>query len=192
MKKNNRIVIVGGGSAGWMAAAALSNAFGSTKQITLIESDAIGTVGVGEATIPAVKSFNKLLGIDEAEFLKTTQGTFKLGIQFENWGAQGDVLLVREFIPGHGSQLRGWMNCAALTSYLLGRSYWVWTPHGLYKRLLREPNVCHVDVSVLPALASAELAKSSRVIRACDECTPGAPNRPGAAKPFCMNCGRDL
>ena len=93
MKKNNRIVIVGGGSAGWMAAAALSNAFGSTKQITLIESDAIGTVGVGEATIPAVKSFNKLLGIDEAEFLKTTQGTFKLGIQFENWGAQGDVYM---------------------------------------------------------------------------------------------------
>ncbi len=93
MKKNNRIVIVGGGSAGWMAAAALSNAFGATQQITLIESEAIGTVGVGEATIPAVKSFNKLLGIDEAEFLKTTQGTFKLGIQFENWGAQGDVYM---------------------------------------------------------------------------------------------------
>jgi tryptophan 7-halogenase len=93
MKKNNHIVIVGGGSAGWMAAAALSNAFGATKQITLIESDAIGTVGVGEATIPAVKSFNKLLGIDEAEFLKTTQGTFKLGIQFENWGAQGDIYM---------------------------------------------------------------------------------------------------
>lgn len=93
MNKNNRIVIVGGGSAGWMAAAALSNAFGTTKKITLIESDAIGTVGVGEATIPAVKSFNKLLGIDEAEFLKTTQGTFKLGIQFENWGAQGDVYM---------------------------------------------------------------------------------------------------
>ena len=93
MKKNNRIVIVGGGSAGWMAAAALSNAFGATQQITLIESDAIGTVGVGEATIPAVKSFNKLLGIDEAEFLKATQGTFKLGIQFENWGAQGDVYM---------------------------------------------------------------------------------------------------
>ncbi len=93
MKKNNRIVIVGGGSAGWMAAAALSNAFGATQQITLIESEAIGTVGVGEATIPAVKSFNKLLGIDEAEFLKTTQGTFKLGIQFENWGAKGDVYM---------------------------------------------------------------------------------------------------
>ncbi|HEY8940804.1 MAG TPA: tryptophan halogenase family protein [Cellvibrio sp.] len=93
MKNNQRIIIVGGGSAGWMSAAALSNAFGNTRQITLIESDAIGTVGVGEATIPAVKSFNKLLGIDEAEFLKTTQGTFKLGIQFENWGALGDVYM---------------------------------------------------------------------------------------------------
>lgn len=93
MKNNQRIIIVGGGSAGWMSAAALSNAFGNTKQIILIESEAIGTVGVGEATIPAVKSFNKLLGIDEAEFLKTTQGTFKLGIQFENWGALGDVYM---------------------------------------------------------------------------------------------------
>lgn len=90
MKHNQRIIIVGGGSAGWMSAAALSNAFGTTKQIILVESETIGTVGVGEATIPAVKSFNKLLGIDEAEFLKTTQGTFKLGIQFENWGAIGD------------------------------------------------------------------------------------------------------
>lgn len=93
MKKNEKIIIVGGGSAGWMAAAALSNAFGATKKIILIESDAIGTVGVGEATIPAVKSFNKLLGIDEAEFMRNTQGTFKLGIQFENWGAKGDVYM---------------------------------------------------------------------------------------------------
>jgi len=93
MKKNEKIIIVGGGSAGWMAAAALSNAFGATKKIVLIESETIGTVGVGEATIPAVKSFNKLLGIDEAEFMRNTQGTFKLGIQFENWGAEGDAYM---------------------------------------------------------------------------------------------------
>ena len=93
MKKIEKIIIVGGGSAGWMSAAALSNAFGATKKIVLVESETIGTVGVGEATIPAVKSFNKLLGIDEAEFMRNTQGTFKLGIQFENWGAKGDIYM---------------------------------------------------------------------------------------------------
>lgn len=55
------------------------------------------------------------------------------------------MLLVREAIPGRGGQVRGWMNCAALACYLLGRPYWVWTPHALYRRLLREPTVCRVD-----------------------------------------------
>jgi len=82
---------------------------------------------------------------------------------------------------------------AALASYLLGRPYWVWTPHGLYKLLLREPNVCRVDVARLVALDAAKLAEASGVIAACDECAPGAPKRwPGAPKPFCMKCGRDL
>ena len=85
-----KIIIVGGGSAGWMAAAALANAFGKTQEIMLIESDNIATIGVGEATVPAIRPFNKLLGIDEREFLRVTNGTFKLGIQFENWGAIGE------------------------------------------------------------------------------------------------------
>ncbi len=93
-----RVLIVGGGTAGWMAASFLSQALGKTIRIEVVESDEISTVGVGEATIPPINKFNEALGIDENEFVKATQASFKLGIQFKNWGAIGD-----SYIHGFGS-----------------------------------------------------------------------------------------
>lgn len=85
-----RVVIAGGGTAGWMAAAALSKTLGHVLDVTLVESEAIGTVGVGESTIPPLIVYNRLLGINEAEFMRATQATFKLGIQFDDWKDVGE------------------------------------------------------------------------------------------------------
>ena len=86
----DKLVVVGGGTAGWMTAALVSKLFGDTLDIELVESDAIGTVGVGEATIPPIQVYNDLAGVDEAAFLRDTKASIKLAIEFQNWGAIGD------------------------------------------------------------------------------------------------------
>ncbi len=88
-----RVVIVGGGTAGWMTAALLSRAMGPQLDIRLIESDEIGIVGVGEATIPQIRHVNQFLGLNEDDVLKASHGTFKLGIQFNDWRRIGDSYL---------------------------------------------------------------------------------------------------
>ncbi len=90
-RRIDKVVVVGGGTAGWMTAAGLASMLGPTGlDITLIESDAIGVIGVGEATLPHIKRFNDTIGVDEAEFMAATSATFKLGIEFVNWGRIGD------------------------------------------------------------------------------------------------------
>ena len=84
-RKVHKVVIAGGGTAGWMAAASLAKLLGRTLDITLVESEEIGTVGVGEATIPTLLTLHELLKIKEQDFVRAVQGTFKLGISFENW-----------------------------------------------------------------------------------------------------------
>ncbi|MCX2802472.1 tryptophan 7-halogenase [Microbulbifer thermotolerans] len=124
------IVIAGGGTAGWSAAAALARVLaGSGSTITLVESEAIGTVGVGEATIPTIHTFHRMLGIDETEFVRATQATFKLGIEFRGWGSADNRYFHpfghygREFdsIPFHQYWLYGsrFEDCGNLSEYSL-------------------------------------------------------------------------
>jgi tryptophan halogenase len=86
MNVKTKVIIAGGGTSGWLSAFSLVTRLGGLLDITLIESDQIGTIGVGEATIPTMRSFHSLIGIDEQEFMSATQATFKLGIQFDHWG----------------------------------------------------------------------------------------------------------
>jgi len=124
-----RIVIAGGGTAGWMAAAAFARFLGNSHRITLVESEEIGTVGVGEATIPQLRLFNASLGIDENRFMAATQASFKLAIEFVGWTkggrymhAFGDVGRENGLLAFQHSWLRGKAEGVAkpLAAYSLG------------------------------------------------------------------------
>lgn len=122
-----KIVIVGGGTAGWMAAAALKRAVGPATGVTLIESAEIGIVGVGEATVPAIRQFNAMIGLDEAGFMRETKASYKLGIEFVDWGEVGR----RYFHPfgafGPGPDLGGFHQ-----GYLMARRNGLTTPLEAY------------------------------------------------------------
>lgn len=96
----SKVVVVGGGTAGWMSAALLKRVLGAEIDVELVESDDIGIIGVGEATIPPIRLFNNVLGLDEAEFLRATKASIKLAIKFENWRVPGESYFHTFGAPG--------------------------------------------------------------------------------------------
>lgn len=147
-------MIAGGGTAGWMTAAALVRLAAPHWQVTLVESEEIGTVGVGEATIPMVRLFNQSLGIDEAQFLRETNGTWKLGIAFEGWGGFTD-----RYIHGFG---------------LTGRSLGVLPFHHYWLRGRAEGSAGPLGDYVLNVVAS-EANRFAHVDRAQGSALPPMP-----------------
>jgi len=109
-EKVQNVVVVGGGTAGWTAAAAVARLIGTNLNVVLVESDAIGTVGVGEATIPPFRTLHRLLKIDEADFLSKVQGTYKLAIRFENWRALGHDYIHSFGVTGQGCWAAGFQH----------------------------------------------------------------------------------
>lgn len=122
-----KVVIAGGGTAGWVAAAALSKRLKGLIDVVLIESEEIGTVGVGESTVPPVQLFHNLLGINEQEFMQATDATFKLAISFENWGRPGDHYFHPFGVTGKGSFLSDFQHY-----YLHGLNQGITAPFGDY------------------------------------------------------------
>jgi tryptophan halogenase len=169
--------VAGGGTAGWMSAAALARVLGPRLSITLIESSEIGIVGVGEATIPAIAQFNKLVKIDENDFLRHTQGTFKLGIEFVDWYEKGRAYMHAfgpvgrdlAYIPFHHYWLRDRDTAGSLWDYSLN---WLATQQARFAPLERIADTplgglmwaYHFDASLYAAYL-ARLAQAQGVRR---------------------------
>ncbi|WP_295802891.1 tryptophan halogenase family protein [uncultured Microbulbifer sp.] len=128
-KRIRKVIVAGGGTAGWMTAAALSKLLGKNLDIKLVESEAIGTVGVGEATIPTLHLFHQLLGIDEREMMAATNATFKLGIAFENWKEVGE-----DYIHSFGAAGKDCWACNFSHFWVKGRKLGIDYPIGDYTK----------------------------------------------------------
>ncbi len=151
-KRLKKIVIVGGGTAGWMCASVFAR-FLKHKycEIVLIESEAIGTVGVGEATIPQMRTFNRMLGLDEDEFVRKTNATFKLGIEFVNWGQIGERY-IHPFGP-YGLDMEGvsfhayWLKFKAMNEALCLDEYSLQAKAARAGKFMRPINAGHSPLS---------------------------------------------
>jgi len=201
------IVIAGGGTAGWMTAAALARVLGPRLTITLVESSEIGIVGVGEATIPAIAGFNRMIRIDEDEFLKATQGTFKLGIEFVDWYEKGQAYMHAfgpvgrdlAYVPFHHYFLKEAglkTGAGSLWDYSLN---WLAAKQARFGRLERVPDTplaglawaFHFDAS----LYAAYLSKFAQAlgVRRLDAKIAGALQKPdGDVRALKLEDGREL
>ena len=166
-----KLVIVGGGTAGWMTAAAVAKIMGETDlRIELIESDAIGTVGVGEATIPQILYYNQMLGLDEDAFVKATHATYKLGIEFVDWTRLGHKY-VHPF-GTHGVDMMGaefhhhWLKGRSLGDTSEYDEYSISAMAGLRSRMLRpRPDLPNSPVSQIAYAFQFDAGLYARFLR---------------------------
>ena len=152
----NNVVIVGGGTAGWLTASLLAKVLGKQISITLVESKDIATIGVGEATIPPIIPFNAAIGIDEKAFIKATNATIKLGIQFENWGQQGE-----HYMHAFGSFGKDFPFCNFLNYWLKAKeqgdtsSFWDYSINYQAAKRNRFDKLQHLPNTKLPGTSYA-------------------------------------